>query len=749
MADELIGKSIGGKYEILTHIGEGGMAAVYLARQQSMNRQVAIKMLPKQFLNDDTYLHRFEREVTIVAQLDHRNIVPVYDYGEFEGQPYIVMRYMPAGSVDDLLRGGPMGMDRILSIMEQIAPALDYAHSKDVLHRDLKPSNVLMDDSGGAFLTDFGIARVLGEQGSAITTQGVVGTPSYMSPEQAQGKLLDGRSDVYSLGVMLFEMTTGKRPFESETPYSVAVMQVTTQPPMPRSINPAISSAVERVILKALHKDRDKRHPTASELAASLKLAIENPTATHDTEPNLKKPPILEQAPAPQPMPQPQPRSAPAAPYRTPTSAASRPVVQPPRSFRSRLNRRRKQSPLLSALLGGGLGCGLLAILIMIGVLAVSFLAPDLFSGGSIPDSTQASAFVTENPTDAPAAEIGATHTPDLDATSETARQTLVARNEDNEATFTPSAAETDSAATRTPGIDPVGIRGTPELLPVLRPVSGTIVFADIRPASVNGEEFRSLEIVSLNLDTWTETQLTQEPTANNSYPVASPDGRWIAYQSDRDGDFDIFIMNRLGGQQRRLTSNTYTDRLAGWSPDGEWIVYSTDPTGDELYSLRRVRVDGSEDQEILNNGQRMSHPRYSPDGRYLVFTMGAEPRDARTWEIARLDLETNEVITLTNNGVRDASPVFSPDGQSILYITYDSGSNAIAQMNADGSNPRILYDTSASDWSAAYSPDGAYIVFTSNLSGEDQLYLMTADGGSVQQITSGGGLFASWIPGL
>ncbi len=748
MADELIGKSIGGKYEIITHIGEGGMAAVYLARQQSMNRQVAIKMLPKQFLNDDTYLQRFEREVKIVAQLDHRNIVPVYDYGEYEGQPYIVMRYMPAGSVDDLLRGGPLTLDRVVEIMEQIAPALDYAHSKDVLHRDLKPSNVLMDDSGGAFLTDFGIARVLGEQASAITTQGVVGTPSYMSPEQAQGKYLDGRSDVYSLGVMLFEMTTGKRPFESETPYSVAVMQVTTPPPLPRSINPALSTAIERVILKALHKEREKRHQSAGELVSALKLAIENPNATHDTEPNLKKPPILEQAAAPQPVAPavPPAASAPGAssvPYRPPTSAASRPVVQPPRNFRSRLNRRRKQSPLLSALLGGSLGCGLLAILIVVGIVLVSFLAPDLIGG-------------TAEPTQRPAAPtagavIGATDSPEeatLDPTSETARQTLIARNAENDATVTQAVQLTQRAPTRTPGIDPVGVRGTPELLPALRPVSGTIVFADIRPAEVNGEEFRSLEIVTLDLDTWTETQLTQEPTANNSYPVASPDGRWIAYQSDRDGDFDIFIMNRLGGQQRRLTSNTHADRLAGWSPDGQWVVYSTDPAGDELFSLRRVSVDGSTDESILDNGQRLSHPRYSPDGRYLVFTMGPEPRDARTWEIARLELETGELVTLTNNDVRDASPVFSPDGESILYITYDGGSNAIARMDVDGSNARILYDTSASDWSAAYSPDGQYIVFTSNVSEQDQLYLMTASGNSVQQVTSGGGLFASWIPG-
>ena len=145
MSDSLIGKTIGG-YEILEQIGEGGMATVYLARQQSMNRQVALKVLPRQFLKDDTYIQRFHQEVEIVSQLEHRNIVPVYDYGEYDGQPYIVMRYMPAGSVDDILKIGAVDADTMLSIITQVSPALDYAHNKGILHRDLKPSNILMDD---------------------------------------------------------------------------------------------------------------------------------------------------------------------------------------------------------------------------------------------------------------------------------------------------------------------------------------------------------------------------------------------------------------------------------------------------------------------------------------------------------------------------------------------------------------------------------------------------------------------------
>ena len=744
MADELIGKTFGG-YEILSRIGEGGMATVYLAHQQSMNRKVAIKVLPKQFVTDDTYLQRFEREVKIVSQLEHRNIIPVYDYGEFEGQPYIVMRYMPAGSVDDILQRGPLDPNKILSIVTQIAPALDYAHSKDVLHRDLKPSNVMMDDGGGAFLTDFGIARLTGEGNAGITTQGVVGTPAYMSPEQAQGKDLDGRSDVYALGVMLFEMATGRRPFESETPYSTAVLQVTQQPPMPRKLNPTITTALESVILKSLKKNRDDRYQTAESLAEGLKLAIERPTVVHDTEPAIRKMDLRQQQERIQQAPPPVRTPPPLYSQRTPNTPG-RKVIAPPSSLRSNIRKRRQQNPLLSALIGSTIGCGLLGILIAIGFFALSFFIPEVPQPTPTSQSDGASGAIgaTESAPTSILDNGDSTSTATLDATSFAARQTLIARDEDNDATATQSAAETMTATlfvpTRT-GVDPVGVRGTPELGIPLREASGTLIFADIR-----GEN-RTLEIVSLDLDTWIETQLTQDPDGNNSYPIASPDGRWIAFQSDRDGDFDIYIMNRGGGQLQKMTHNDHHDRIASWSPDGEWIVYTSDPDGEGLYELRRVKLDFSTDEVILSNGQRIGHPRYSPDGRYIIFTTGSDPRNSGTWEIGRLDTETSEWILLTNNDVRDASPVFSPDGETILYITFDGTDNAMATMDINGDNQQILYDTTGSDWAASYSPDGRFIVFTSNVTGEDQLYLMTSEGRSAQSITSSGGLYASWIP--
>jgi serine/threonine protein kinase len=733
MADELIGKNIGA-YEVLSRVGEGGMATVYLARQQSMNRQVALKVLPKHFIKDDTYMERFKREVDIVSKLEHRNIVPVYDYGEYEGQPYIAMRYMPAGSLDDILRDGPISNDKILSILSQISPALDYAHSKGVLHRDLKPSNVLMDDDGGAFITDFGIARVLNDNNPGLTTQGVVGTPSYMSPEQAQGKPLDGRSDIYSLGVMLFEMATGRRPFESETPYSIAVMQVTTQPPMPRTLNPTISTALEVVILKALKKSREERYHSASIMMESLKMAIERPMAVHDTEPRLKMTSYEKQ------VEEPKPQYAPQNQYMPPPSSASRPVVQPI-SLRSKIRERRKQNPLMSAFIGGSIGCGLLGIIVAASFLALNFLLPASATPTLSADSSEEAINVGTEVTRAPAETDEATV---LDATSAAARETLLARStQSSNASETPASQMTIRAESFS-GIVSTIEGGTPELLSGLRDVSGTIVFSDQRGENNN------FELITLDLDLWIETQLTQSPNANSSYPIPSPDGRTIAFQSNRDSqdDYDIFTVNRGGGDFQRVTFNDAWDRLAAWSPDGQWILYSTE-VSDGVFDLRRVSVDGTSDELLYSNGGYNSHPRYSPDSRYLIFTSGANQDSGTTWDIVRLEVASNTLVNLTNNSVNDASPVFSYDGQWIIYSTYveETRSDGLALMDINGSNRRILFDSTGNEWAASFSPDGRYIVFTSDITGTDQLYLLNLENGEVQQITTSGGSYATWLP--
>ncbi|MGB1285454.1 MAG: protein kinase domain-containing protein [Aggregatilineales bacterium] len=773
MIDALVGKTVGG-YTVEDIVGRGGMATVYLARQISMNRVVAIKFLPRQHLQDDTYLQRFAREAKIVTNLEHRHIVPIYEYGEYEGQPYIVMRYMPGGCVDDLLDKKPLELRQILNIMQQVGAALDYAHSKNVLHRDLKPGNILMDESGGAYLTDFGIARFQDGTSLSITTQGVVGTPSYMSPEQARGKKLDGRSDIYALGIVLFEMATGQRPFDGDSAYDIAYKQVTESPPTPRSINPALTTAVETVILKALLKKPEDRYSTAQALLDDLKLAVERPSAFVETERNLKHyleqkrrelaqqddtspamvHPTFRNVKSSQRKPassEPAPRSVPASAYLAPeSSGVSAPVpVYTGHSQHIPIQKpNRAPHPLIAMILGGMLGCGLLSAVVVgafiIGTEMVNrqvpadYVTAD-FDIATLPNvNLRETLIVPDANTEQPNPTTAA-----LNATSQTAYQTLIPQlNADNDATRTAIAENPPTTLpTRTPAVQAaVSIATTPTFIPGANDITGTLVYAMRRDT---GDGF-SFEIMTLDLATGMETPLTND-TSDNTFPVASPDGRWIAFQSDRDGDSDIYVMNSAGGDALQLTNNDFTDRLPSWSPDGQWIAYSSDVRGDGNYDVYRVRLDGSDNQAVFSNERRNSHARYSPDGTKLVFTSGSAS-DSTTWELILLDLTTLQQVNLTSNAQRDSSPIFNPDGTRILYITVTNNDRAIAIMDMDGRNKRVLYDSPGSDWSATYSPDGRTIVFTSSASGEDKIYLMNSDGSNVQLIRAENAVYPSYV---
>ena len=233
----LIGQEFGG-YRIISQVGKGGMATVYKAFQSSLDRYVAVKVMPPFYAQeDDTFLKRFKREARSVAKLRHQNILMVIDFGEHDGLTYIVMEYVDAGTLTDRL-GSPMLLNDIATIIDQVAGALDHGHGQGVVHRDVKPSNILLPKPNWPLLTDFGLAKIVG--GSQLTITGsIAGTPAYMSPEQGQGEPVDSRSDIYSLGIVLYEMATGRVPYHAETPMAVVVKHIIEPLPLPRSINPS------------------------------------------------------------------------------------------------------------------------------------------------------------------------------------------------------------------------------------------------------------------------------------------------------------------------------------------------------------------------------------------------------------------------------------------------------------------------------------------------------------------------------
>jgi serine/threonine protein kinase len=284
--EDLTGKQFG-SYQIISPFGEGGMATVYKAYQPSMDRFVALKVLPRFHSSDPEFLGRFEQEAKALAQLQHLHILSVYDYGEAEGYTYFVMPLMQDGNLTELLSREQLTLERVNQIISQVGSALEYAHTRGFIHRDVKPSNILLDESGNCMLMDFGIAKIIEGSKEFTRTGGVLGTPAYMSPEQGSGrKKIDHKSDIYSLGIILYEMVTGRPPYEAETPIAIIFKHVHDPLPPPSSIKTDVPEDVERVILKSLAKDPNDRYETVREMMDALSMAVNRITLRVEPEPD-------------------------------------------------------------------------------------------------------------------------------------------------------------------------------------------------------------------------------------------------------------------------------------------------------------------------------------------------------------------------------------------------------------------------------------------------------------------------------
>lgn len=400
------GTILNGRYRLDQKIGEGGMAVVYHGQDLLLNRQVAVKILREQYASDASFLKRFEREGQLAAGMSHPNIVSVYDVGNEQGLHYIVMEHIRGPNLKELIRKqGPFSVDGAVFIIAQVASALDYAHQRSLVHRDIKPQNILVDREGNAKVVDFGIAK--GLQDANLTEAGTgMGTVHYVSPEQARGEQATPASDLYSTGIVLYEMLTRSLPFNADTPVGVAMQHVNTAPPSPTSLNPEIPKPVEGIILRAIAKNPADRFPTGAALETALRHWDDRSPVRTETVAYA-----------------PQPRQA-AQPTRTRSNTDRRP---PPQTQRRRPARqyppppppaaRRDEVGCITWLIGAALIVGVIGFL----VLAFQF-GPELFGSANDtqnqdiePTPTEQVAIVEPTPTETPQP---ATPTPEPEATA-------------------------------------------------------------------------------------------------------------------------------------------------------------------------------------------------------------------------------------------------------------------------------------------------------------------------------------------
>lgn len=400
-----------GRYQVERLLGDGGMARVYLGRDLRLNRPVAIKIPHSHLMTDPDFLARFRHEAHAAAMVRHPNLVDVYDVGQDGDLHYIVMEYVAGSTLKQLInREAPFAIPRAVRIGEQIARGLHAAHRAGLIHRDIKPQNIIVTDDGQARITDFGVAK--SRLSTAMTETGItLGTVYYIAPEQARGRPATPQSDIYALGVVLYEMLTGRLPFTGDTPVAVAMKHISEPPPPPRRYNPQIPAALEEIILRALAKDPAQRQRSALELAEELRSYEQLVTQATVINPGIK--PLAQERPAPSPRPA--------------QVTASRPAAIP--SSRPATTRVPRQE---------GVGCGvfLVGMLTLAGVLAVVFVVSsgmlnNLFSNPSRPPTTQPANGQSQSTEVTPSPTVVATTTvPELVGRSDGEARQLLQQNQ-------------------------------------------------------------------------------------------------------------------------------------------------------------------------------------------------------------------------------------------------------------------------------------------------------------------------------
>jgi len=711
-----------GSYDVLGALGAGGMGEVYRARDTKLDRDVALKILPEEFFEDRDRVARFEREAKALAALNHPGIAAVYSFEAVDGRHILVMELVEGEGLDARIARGAIPLDEALPIARQIAEALEAAHEKGIVHRDLKPANVMVSSQGKVKVLDFGLAKALEEDagtrsGSGLTqsptitaraTQAgvVLGTAAYMSPEQARGKSVDKRADVWAFGAVLYEMLTGRKAFEGETISDTLAAVLRAEPEWSR-LPAETSSNVRRVLRRCLERDRERRLRDIGDARLELE----------DTR---------DEAPEPQPYPRPGHRS----------------------------DRRRKALLLAGLLLLGAVTGGLATRALRPGAdVAPRFalrrltelpgpeLHPDLSPDGRSLVYTSAAG----GNRDLYLLRVGGDRAVNLTAGSSA---------DDEQAAISPDGETIAFRSGRDGGgLFLMGLTGesvrrltTAGYEPAWSPDGRFLAYATEPVRDPYSRESIS-ELWTVEVATGKRARLLPGDAVQ---PTWSPRGDRIAYWVNTEGQRDIWTVPAGGGKPVPVTEDAPTDWSPEWSPDGEWLYFSSDRGGS--MDLWRIAIDAasgrgrSEPERVTSGVRSLGAARFSADGRRLTVMAYDRTVDLTLFEVSTEGKTTlRQLATLRPQSAHWCAP--SPDARWLSCATTGTPEDLVL-LRSDASELRRLTNDAHKDRLASWSPDGETIAFMSTRGGAWNHWGIRPDGSGLRQLTAFGEVGpATWAP--
>jgi hypothetical protein len=666
-------------YHVRRLIGRGGMSLVFQAENRRLGRVVALKVLAPDFAEDEAFRERFVRESQLAASLDHPNVIPIFDAGDEQGLLYIAMRYVRGDLKSLLQREGQLRPERVASLVAQVASALDAAHDLDLVHRDVKPANILIAARSGSegrdhvYLADFGLIKHVASRGGLTGTGQFVGTLDYMSPEQIQAKSVDGRTDVYALGCIVYECLTGRVPFDKNTDAAVLWAHLKEDPPRASVHSKDASHGIDEVIVKAMSKSPDDRFQTCMSLVGALRAELQGGAPTRESR----------RTPGPRAT---EPRrridAGRSAPERAGGSAperAGRPAggLEPPPA--------RPVTPEFPSQPGGATrGAGSAGTQEERAAAWAGTQEGPVRRGRRRPTAILIAAGLTLGAIGLYAARYAGNEDRRPDPSEDTSKKVTVAAGGGDALRLVfasdsfgishiySCAVSASSSCKLTPDGSRVTLL-TNGPVPDEDPVSS----ADGRIAFVRGRP--PAEIFLMNADGTNVRQLTST-TDHNVDPAWSPDGRKIAFARGTPGD--IYVMNSQGRKVRRLTDDPADDQDPAWSPDGKKIAFVSHRDGSPAVYVM-TSTGGEQTRITFDSATEVRHPSWSPSGRKIAF---ASDRDGSV-EIYVVQADGTGLTQLTDDPASDAlGPSWSPDGRKIAFVRILGEERDLSIMGAKGS---------------------------------------------------------------